>query len=237
MFSGEITVLLATAASLGFIHTLIGPDHYLPFIVMSRAGKWSLMKTMVVTLFSGIGHILSSVVLGFVGVALGIAVGKLEAVESFRGDLAGWALITFGLVYGVWGLRRALHKRKAPHSHIFGGHHHVHTHEDGLTPHPHEDAEPTPSMTPWVLFTVFVLGPCEPLIPLLMYPAAKHNIMGVVMVASVFGAVTIATMMSIVLATSLGMHQLKLGWMERYTHALAGGAICMCGVAIQFLGL
>jgi len=35
MFSGEITVLLATAASLGFIHTLIGPDHYLPFIVMS----------------------------------------------------------------------------------------------------------------------------------------------------------------------------------------------------------
>jgi len=24
---------------------------------------------------------------------------------------------------------------------------------------------------------------------------------------------------------------------EQYTHALAGGSICLCGMAIQFLGL
>lgn len=237
MLSGDLAFLTATAASLGFIHTLIGPDHYIPFIVMSKAGKWSKTKTMLVTFLSGLGHILSSVVLGFVGVALGIAVGKLEAVESFRGNLAGWALVAFGLVYGIWGLRRAMHQKQIAHAHLIGGVHHSHTHSDGLIPHPHEDAQPTPSMTPWVLFTVFVLGPCEPLIPLLMYPAAKHNIGGVVLVASAFGIVTIGTMMSVVMLAYFGINRLNLGWMERYTHALAGSAICICGIAIQFLGL
>lgn len=32
----NLTALTITAASVGFIHTLLGPDHYLPFIVMAR---------------------------------------------------------------------------------------------------------------------------------------------------------------------------------------------------------
>ena len=39
--SPDISILLVTAASIGFIHTLTGPDHYLPFIVMSKARKWT----------------------------------------------------------------------------------------------------------------------------------------------------------------------------------------------------
>ena len=41
----ESTLLLWTAASIGFVHTLLGPDHYLPFVAMSRAGGWSARKT------------------------------------------------------------------------------------------------------------------------------------------------------------------------------------------------
>ena len=33
----SIALLSLTAISLGFFHTLLGPDHYLPFIVMSKA--------------------------------------------------------------------------------------------------------------------------------------------------------------------------------------------------------
>ena len=40
----ELTVLLISAASIGFFHTLFGPDHYLPFIVMGKARKWSVKK-------------------------------------------------------------------------------------------------------------------------------------------------------------------------------------------------
>ncbi|GAG00740.1 unnamed protein product, partial [marine sediment metagenome] len=45
--SNELIALYITAASIGFIHTVFGPDHYLPFVVMSKARKWSLGKTSI----------------------------------------------------------------------------------------------------------------------------------------------------------------------------------------------
>jgi sulfite exporter TauE/SafE len=102
--------------------------------------------------------------------------------------------------------------------------------------HVHQ-GEAKASITPWVLFTIFIFGPCEPLIPLIMYPAAKHSDSGMILVAGVFGAVTIATMMTIVGLTTMGLSRLPLGRLERYSHTLAGTAILLCGLAIQFLGL
>ena len=238
MITEELLLLTIAAASIGFFHTLLGPDHYIPFIVMARSGNWSLLKTTWVTVLCGIGHILSSVLLGTIGIALGVGVAKLEGVESFRGGLAGWALIAFGLVYFVWGLRKALRNRPHTHRHAHEGpadhvHRHVHAKEHV---HVHTEDESV-SLTPWVLFIVFILGPCEPLIPMLMYPAAKSSLFGVVWVTVVFGGVTIMTMLSIVLVSSLGVARLPLGRLERYTHAVAGAVICVCGMAIRFLGL
>ena len=235
--SGELTILTITAASMGFFHTLLGPDHYLPFIVMARARKWSPIKTTWITVLCGIGHILSSVLLGIIGIALGIAVTKLEAVESLRGGLAAWALIAFGLVYFVWGLRRALRNRPHKHWHVHVEDDHIHRHIHAKEHiHVHEKEGAT-NLTPWILFTIFVFGPCEPLIPMLMYPAAKSSPFGLVLVTSVFGGVTIMTMLSVVLISSLGVNLLPLGRLERYAHALAGATICLCGMTIQFLGL
>ena len=92
-------------------------------------------------------------------------------------------------------------------------------------------------MTPWVQFTIFVLGPCEPLIPLLMYPAAKRDWWGVGWVTFVFAVITIATMVAIVSAAVRGLKLLPVAFLERHMHALAGAAICLCGAAILFLGL
>lgn len=234
----EILVLTGTAASIGFLHTLFGPDHYIPFIVMAKARKWPLLKTSVITLLCGLGHVLSSVVLGFVGIALGVAVSKLEGVESARGSLAGWALIAFGLAYFAWGLRAVWKNKPHEHAHPHLGadtHAHLHTHQ-GRHAHVH-DREGKANITPWVLFTIFVLGPCEPLIPLVMYPAAKHSILGLILVVGVFGTATISTMLVVVTASSLGVNLLPLEKLERYSHALAGAAILASGLAIQFLGL
>ena len=84
---------------------------------------------------------------------------------------------------------------------------------------------------------MFVFGPCEPLIPLLMYPAAESSLFGMLLVAGVFAITTIATMLTIVMLSSWGVTFAKFGRFERYTHAAAGGMICMSGLAIQFLGL
>jgi ABC-type nickel/cobalt efflux system permease component RcnA len=235
----ELSILVTTAASLGFFHTLFGPDHYLPFIVLSKSSKWSLKKTSLITFLCGLGHILSSVVLGLIGVGLGIAVNKLVNIESVRGNVAAWLFIAFGLVYFIWGLRRAI--KNKPHSHLHfhqdgSKHMHEHTHYEEHT-HIHANQEKKPNLTPWILFTIFVFGPCEPLIPLLMYPAAQNSTRGLVLVTAVFGGVTIGTMMSIVLIASFGINFLPLQKIERYSHALAGFAVLACGLAIQFLGL
>ena len=123
MIGNEIWMLAGTAAGLGLVHTVIGPDHYLPFIVISRAREWTLRKTLGVAFLAGLGHILSSIVLGFVGIALGIAVAKLEGVESTRGTVAAWLLIGFGFAYFVWGMRRAWRGKAHTHPHL---HDHLH---------------------------------------------------------------------------------------------------------------
>jgi nickel/cobalt exporter len=239
MIPREIWILAGTAASIGFIHTVIGPDHYLPFIVISRARRWSLRKTLFISFLAGLGHILSSVVLGFLGIALGIAVARLEGVESLRGGLAAWLLIGFGLAYFVWGLQRAWKRKPHTHGHLhFPGqsHEHVHSHAEPEHAHVHEN-EGRVNLTPWILFTIFVFGPCEPLIPLVMYPAARHSTAGVVLVAAAFGAVTIATMLAIIAVSAWGISFVRLGRLELYSHALAGLVISVSGLGIRFLGL
>jgi ABC-type nickel/cobalt efflux system permease component RcnA len=234
----ELTALYITAASIGFFHTLLGPDHYLPFIVMSKARGWSPAKTALITFLCGLGHVVGSIFLGVIGILLGVGVMKLEALESVRGNLAGWALMSFGFAYFIWGIRTMI--RNKPHKHVHlhkdsDDHSHIHCH---TTEHAHVHCKDGKvNITPWVLFTIFVLGPCEPLIPVLMYPAAKMSITGIIGVASIFSAVTIATMLAIVIISSLGINFIPLGRLERYGHILAGATICLCGIAIQFLGL
>lgn len=227
----ELTILTFNAMAVAFIHTVIGPDHYLPFIVMSKARNWSLAKTTWITLACGIGHVASSVVLGLAGYAVGASLRRLEWIESFRGELAAWALIIFGALYAAWGLWQM--KRKGPdghtHDHLLHLHSHNHIHD------PKTGAEI--SLTPWILFAIFVFGPCEPLIPLFIYPAATNGWAGAWLVSMAFAVVTIGSMLALVLAGRYGLNWLPAGRMARYNHVLAGSTIAIAGCTIQFLGL
>lgn len=231
----SILLLSGTALSVGFLHTLLGPDHYLPFIVLSEAKKWSVRKTMLITFICGLGHVLSSVVLGFLGIAAGISLNRLVSVESFRGNIAGWLFIVFGLVYMIISLLNLCRRKPHTHSHFHNGkivHRHEHVHKDEHS-HKHEVIK----TTPWILFLIFVFGPCEPLIPILMYPAAENNIPGVLAVSLVFAAATIITMMAVVMVFKLGLGKINLKPVEKYSNLIAGAMIFLSGAAIQFLGL
>jgi nickel/cobalt transporter (NicO) family protein len=233
----SIAILSVTAISIGFIHTVLGPDHYLPFIVLSKAKNWTLKKTMLITFLCGVGHVLSSVVLGLIGIIVGVSVTKLVAIESFRGNIAAWLFIAFGLVYMIISIRNLIKNKKHSHSHFhMDGEKHLHDH-DHHNEHTHIHQEEIVNTTPWILFLIFIFGPCEPLIPILMYPAAKHNISGSILVSILFSVVTIGTMMSIVLVFKLGLNKFNLKPIEKYSHLIAGTMIFLSGMAIQFLGL
>lgn len=231
--------LLAAAAGVALTHTLLGPDHYLPFVMLSRARRWSRARTLAVTVACGAGHVLASALLGLFGVALGVGVARLERVEAVRGDLAAWALVAFGVAYFVWGVRRGVRHARGLEAHAHGEHVHVHT---GSThPHGHEAehrARPGgPSTTFWVLFTVFVLGPCEPMIPLFVLPASRGRWDLAIGSAVLFSVLTIATMAAVTAVSTAGMRRLPFTSLERWSHALAGAVLWLSGAAILTLGL
>jgi ABC-type nickel/cobalt efflux system permease component RcnA len=238
--SEDLILLTGTAATLGFVHTLIGPDHYLPFITLARARGWSMARTAGVTLASGIGHVAGSVVLGLLGVLLGWAIGGLERFESLRGEIAGWLLLGFGLAYLAWGLRHAWRRRPHSHWHVHADgtlHQHDHTHLEEHA-HLHDGGEPAEKRrflqgaTAWTLFLVFVVGPCEPLVPILMYPAAAGSLWGVALVTAVFALTTLATMTAMVLIGRASLARLPSGRWERWSHVAAGTIVVLCGLAI-----
>ena len=233
----EAQILLYTAASIAILHTVLGPDHYLVFTAMGKARGWTLSKTLRITTLCGLGHVASSIVIGTAGILLGAKLATLVDIEGARGNLASYALLAFGLVYFAWGIKKA--GRGHVHSHVHVHEEVVHDHaHDHQTRHAHVHEEGARStITPWVMFIIFVLGPCEALIPLLMYPAALKSNGLVVLVAVVFGVVTLLTMLACVAVTTIGLDKLRLPSTGRYAHAVAGASIAVCGGLITFLGL
>ncbi len=233
----EAQVLLLTAASIAFMHTVLGPDHYLVFTAMGKARRWSLAKTMRVTALCGLGHVASSMVIGAIGIVMGAQLMTLVQIEGARGNLAGYALLAFGLVYFAWGLKKAGRGRVHSHVHVHDDVVHDHAHDHSMS-HAHVHAEGARNaITPWAMFIIFVLGPCEALIPLFMYPAAQKSGGLVVAVALVFACVTLLTMLILVAVTTIGLDRLRLPSSGRYAHAVAGASVAVCGGLISFLGL
>ena len=248
-----VWVLVSAAVGIGFVHTLIGIDHTLPFVVLGRARGWSLRRTLWITGLCGGGHVASSVLLGGAGIGAAIfatgldtaegyhwmngRVGAFESIEAFRGDLASWGLIAFGLTYAGWSLARRRRQQRHVHEHASGV---VHAHGD-LTADTHEHttapAGGVAGLTAWSLFVIFVLGPCEPLIPILMVPAFQVGLWAVIPVTLAFGVTTIATMAAVVALAYRGLQFARFPRLRAHAHTLSGLAIASSGLAIMLFAI
>jgi nickel/cobalt exporter len=212
---GSFLILLLSTLFIGFFHSL-APDHWVPFVMIGRSSNWSKRKLTWVTFLSGIGHVGSSILLGSVGILLGLTLSKLQNFEGSRGQIAVYLLIGFGVTYTLWGLRQA-----KKHSH----HHHL---EEKLN---HKKA-----ITVWALMAIFVLGPCEPLIPL-MFLATQFGWKGIWGISIAFSIVTIFMMITQTLLAYAGVKLIKTEFAEKYTHSIAGAVIALTGVFVLFLGI
>lgn len=211
METTSITVLTLSTAAIAFVHAL-APDHWVPFVSIARAQGWTYTKLMSVTFVSGIGHVGSSLVIGAVGLFFGFQLTELQAFESQRAEVAGLLLIGFGLAYALWGIRHAR------------THRHVHV-------------DPKKEATVWALFALFVLGPCEPVIPL-MFVSAAASWHAVFVITGIFSAITIAMMMIQVGLAYEGIGRLKsLQISHHHGHTIAGAVIAFSGAVVMFLGI
>ena len=228
-----VWALLLSAVSISFIHTASGPDHYLPFIVISKSKKWSVTKTSILTVVCGFGHVLSSLALGFIGVFLGWQLNKISWFQDLRGNFSGWALLTFGGIYLIYGLIQAI--RNKPHKHFdeLGDDVYVYEHNHSEIVMPQKRIK----VTPLVLFMIFVMGPSEPLIPLLFYSGVKHSMSEILILVTSFTITTVLTMLGMVLLGRYGYSTLfNTEKFERYMGVISGAVVTVCGIGMVFLG-
>jgi nickel/cobalt exporter len=213
----ETFLIAGSAASIGFIHTILGPDHYLPLVAMAKTNGWSGSKTATYTLFCGISHVLGTILVGSLVFLLGLTFFSMDTVQSFRGNFAGWFLLLFGAIYFAWGIRWAVRNSRLKN-------------------------KPTPTSTfsrcaPFALLIFFILGPCEPLIPLMSLGAGNTEALPSVLVVLAFCGTTVLTMLFCVMFFYYGFSRLSVFMQfENYMHAVTGMILFLCGSAIQFLG-
>ncbi|MBI2173880.1 MAG: hypothetical protein HYU33_01615 [Candidatus Omnitrophica bacterium] len=208
-------MLLTSAVSVAFFHAL-APDHWLPFVALAKGSRWKMRHLAFITTIAGLGHVISSLVLGMVGLWAGWALHRMEGTEVWRGNVAIWLLIGFGVAYAIWGLKHAQH----PHPHV--------SIEDAVKAYA--------ARRMWMLIAILVFGPCEPLIPL-MFLAYDRGMPSVWMISLVFSIVTVGMVVGQSCLTYAGVRWIHLPLLERYAHAMAGLVIALTGLAVILLGL
>ncbi len=210
-----MVILLASAISVAFFHAL-APDHWVPFVALAKGSRWTMRRLAWITTLAGIGHVLSSLLIGALGLWAGWAAHRLEGVDAWRGGVAIWLLIGFGAAYMLWGLKHAQH----PHPHL--------SMQDAVKAYA--------TRRVWLLIAVLVFGPCEPLIPL-MFLAYKEGVPAIAAVSGVFSLVTIGMVVGQSCLSYAGVRLIRAEWMERYAHALAGLVIVLTGLCVILLGI
>ncbi len=210
--------IASTGFAVAFLHAAI-PTHWLPFVLTARGQGWSAAKTLWVTAFAGLGHVLFTTVLGVLIVWLGLELSqKIGAAFPY---VAGGALIAFGLFYLVRFARGGGH-----------GHAHGHEHEHG---HEHADEKARAPMSDGAailsLFTLLTFSPCEGFLPVYL-SGISYGWLGFALLSVVLAGATLAGMVLFTWLTLRGLQHVRLGALERFEGAILGGLLCVLGVAI-----
>lgn len=219
------------AAGTALLHTLI-PDHWLPFVLVGRARRWSLATVALVSGLAAAIHAALSILLGVVALRLGIA--AVEAIGETLERAGSWLLLAFGASYAVWGWLKGghfhpggelVHKLDSACSGAEGPDHpqHLHYHADGGL------IEARGGFSAWGLAVIVGLNPCVLVLPIFfagfdLGPAA----LGLVALAYALPAAALMVGLS-VLGVRVGFGR-RLPGVARYAESLSGLLIALLGV-------
>jgi hypothetical protein len=99
-------LLIATVGAVGVLHTLV-PDHWLPISIIARQRRWNAARTASAAAIAGIGHTISTLLLGAVMWAAGAVVAERFGHAISYASSA--ALVIFGLWIAVSAAREQRH--------------------------------------------------------------------------------------------------------------------------------
>ena len=221
--------LVLAAAGVGFGHAVL-PDHWAPLAVLSRTRKDPLRRVVRRSLAAAGTHVALSLLLGAVLIAVGL--GLRGTVVRYEDYFVGGLLLATGAVFLVLELTGRGHG----HSH---DHDHRHGHDHG---HPHTHHDHAPSRGGRIQSAAALAVPfgaaASPDLTILPVFLAASALGGATAIGSlvVFAGVTVATIVGLTVAASLGVARLTAPWVERRANLLTAGTLLLFGTLIT-LGL
>lgn len=209
--------LLAAAAGVGFGHAVL-PDHWVPLAVLGRTRRYPLARVARLSGLAGVAHVLVSIVLG--GVIIAVGLQFRSTVEHAQDTIIGCILIATGVGF----LLLELTGRGHHHSHDHDHHHHDHHHHGPEHGHHHGlaavmvpfGAAASPDLT---ILPVFLAATT----------AGAATAVGTVVI---FAAVTIGTIVGLTLAAARGGYQIRGDWLERWGNLVTAGVLAAIGVLL-----
>ena len=220
-------LLFLSSCSTAIIHALI-PDHWLPFVLMSRVERWSERRVAALTGLAGLLHVLVTMLAGGLTILIGSAtVEKLAARTGRSLDfLVGLLLVIFGVTYGIW-----RHRREA-RVHVRGDQAplvpptHVHAHGHLLERWFH------PALTAGALVLVIGISPCALLVPIL-FAASVEGEAALLASALGFALCTVGTMVGVTVCAVRAMSRIDLPFFARYGDLISGALVSAIGLLMM----
>jgi nickel/cobalt exporter len=238
--SGHTIALLAAAGGVGFGHAIL-PDHWVPLAVLGRTRRYPMSRIARLSTLAGIAHVLVSLILGGVIVAVGLQFRS--TVENAQDTIIGCLLIATGigfLVLEITGHGHHHHDHDHDHDHDHGhDHHHDHDHEDDHHHHHGEPASADPQrggggFSGWAAVMVPFGAAASPDLTILpVFLAAAAVGIGTALGSLViFAAVTIGTIVGLTLAAARGGYQVQGEWLERWGNVFTAGVLVIIGLLV-----
>ncbi len=235
------TTTLTTIAALGFpvafLHAAI-PTHWLPFVLVGRARRWSSGKTISVTLAAGLGHVALTSLLGLAIAWFGFQLN--ERVGTAFPWIAGGILAGMGLFY-LW---RQSTGAGICHHHPPGSHHHPdehcgeeadHTHwEDELKDSPLISTRAGDSAAIGGLFVMLTISPCEAFLPVYL-SGVQFGWRGFVVLSVILAVAALAGMTLFTWLAVLGFDRIRVHRFERNEAGLLGVIFLVLAVVVVLL--
>jgi nickel/cobalt exporter len=236
--SAATPALLAAAAGVGFGHAIL-PDHWVPLAVVGRTRRYPLARVARLSGMAGVAHVLVSIVLG--GVIIAVGLQFRSTVQSAQDTVIGCVLILTGLGFAILELTGHGHHHGHDHSH---DHDHGHTHEhDHAHEPPHllavtEVDERVAAKENRVRGLAAVMVPfgaaASPDLTILPVFLAATTVGLTTAISSlvIFAMVTIATIVGLTLLACFGGYRIRGQWLERWGNVFTALVLIVIGALV-----
>lgn len=219
--------LLAAAAGVGFGHAIL-PDHWVPLAVLGRTQRYPLSKVARLSGLAGVAHVLVSIVLGAVIIAIGLQFRS--AIQNAEDTIVGSLLIATGAGFVL--LELSGHGHGHSHEH---GDEHQHDHDGSGGPAPRQRPDDRSGRISRLAAVMVPFGaaasPDLTILPVFL-AAATVGVATAVGSLAIFAAVTIGTIVGLTLAAARGGYEIRGVWLERWGNLFTALVLLVIGALV-----